>query len=82
MVMSNLEMLIYTAFNGIETTVRWRNEREFDAVKKFLTEIGAHVMGISENNKPTGEVFVDVETKEQVESLRQFVESFRQESQA
>lgn len=80
--MSNLEMVIYTAFNGIETTVRWRNEREFDAVKEFLKEKGAHVMGIYENNKPTDGVFVDVNTKQQMEALNEFVKSLRQEGEA
>jgi hypothetical protein len=78
--MPNLEMLIYKSFNGIESTVRWRSEREFDAVKNFLTEIGAHVMGIFENDKDTGGTFVEVETKEQFEALSEFVKSLRQES--
>jgi hypothetical protein len=76
--MSNLDMRIYTAFSGVESTVRWRNEHEFQAVKTFLKEKGARVMGVSENNKATGAVYVDVETKEQVEELNEFVRSLRE----
>lgn len=78
--MSNLEMCIYTAFNGIETTGRWRDEREFEAVKNYLTEIGVRVTGIYENNKRKDGLFVYVETKEQADALTEFVKSLRQES--
>jgi hypothetical protein len=74
-------MRIYTAFNGVESTYRWRNDREFQAIKTFLQEKGARVMGVSENNKPTGAVFVDVETKEQMEALNEFVRSLREGGQ-
>lgn len=80
--MSKPEMIIYTAFNGMETTGKWRDEREFEAVKNYLPKIGARMMGISENNKSTGGVFVHLETKEQVEALSEFVKSLREASQA
>lgn len=80
--MSNLEMVIYTAFNGMETTGRFRNEREFAAVRNFFTEKGARVTSIYENDKPTGGVYVYVETEEQMEAVSEFVKSLRQESQA
>jgi len=79
--MSNLEMRIYTAFDGIESTIKWCNDDEYQAVRKFLQDNGADVCGISEDNKPTGREFVYVENKEQIEGLSEFVRSLRQESQ-
>lgn len=78
--MSNLEMRVYTAFNGVESVAKWRGEREFDAVKNYLKEIGAQVMGISENNKPKEGVYVYIETKEQFDALIKFANSLGQES--
>jgi hypothetical protein len=79
--MTNLDMRIYTAFNGVETTVRCRNEHEFQAIKTFLKEKGADVMGVSENNKPTGAVYVYVETKELIDDLNEFVRSLREKGE-
>jgi hypothetical protein len=75
--MSNLEMLIYTAFNGVESTVTWANQDEYQAVKKFFEDAGASVMSIS-SNVPTGAEFVYVEKKEQIQGLNEFVKSLRQ----
>jgi len=80
--MSNLEMRIYTAFNGVESVAKWRGEREFEAAKNYLKEIGALVMGISENNKAKEGVYVYVETKEQFEALVEFTNSLRPEGSA
>jgi hypothetical protein len=77
-VMANLEMRIYTAFDGIETTIKWANEEEYLHVRKFLKDAGARVMGISEDNKPTAREFVYVGNKEQIQSLGEFVKSLRQ----
>ena len=75
--MSNLEMLIYTAFNGVESTVTWANQGEYQAVKKFFEDAGASVMSIS-SNVPTDAEFVYVEKKEQIQGLSEFVKSLRQ----
>jgi hypothetical protein len=77
--MSNLEMLIYTAFNGVETTVTWANQDEYQAVKKFFEDAGASVMSIS-SNVPTDAEYVYVENREQIQGLNEFVESLRQKS--
>jgi hypothetical protein len=76
--MPNLEMRIYTAFNGVETTVTWPNQDEYQAVKKYFEDAGASVMSIS-SNVPTDAEFVYVETREQIQGLNEFVESLRRE---
>jgi hypothetical protein len=77
--MSNLEMQIYTAFNGVETTVTWANQDEYQAVKKFFEDAGASVMSIS-SNVPTDAEYVYVENREQIQGLNEFVKSLRQKS--
>jgi hypothetical protein len=77
--MSNLEMQIYTAFNGVETTVTWTNQDEYQAVKKFFEDAGASVMSIS-SNVPTEAEYVYVENREQIQGLNEFVKSLRQKS--
>lgn len=80
--MPNLEMRIYTAFNGVESVAKWRGEREFEAIKNYLKEMGARVTGVHENNKPKDAIFVYLETKEQFDALIEFANSLRQDSQA
>ena len=77
--MSNLEMRIYTAFNGVEATVIWANKDEYLAVKKFFEDAGASVTSIS-SNVPTDAEFVYVENREQIQRLDEFVKSLRQKS--
>jgi hypothetical protein len=77
--MSNLEMRIYTAFNGVEATVTWASQDEYQAVRKFFEDAGASVMSIS-SNVPTDAEFVYVENREQIQGLNEFVKSLRQKS--
>jgi hypothetical protein len=77
--MSNLEMRIYTAFNGVEATVTWANMDEYRAVKKFFEDSGAPVVSIS-SNAPTEAEFVYVENREQIQGLNEFVKSLRENS--
>jgi hypothetical protein len=76
--MPNLEMRIYTAFNGVETTLTWPNQDEYQAVKKYFEDAGASVMSIS-SNVPTDAEFIYVEKREQIQGLNEFVESLRRE---
>jgi hypothetical protein len=78
--MANLEMLIYTAFNGVEGTLILANEDEYKAVRKFFEDAGAQVMGIA-SNVPTDAEFVYVEKREQIDGLDEFVKSFRQKNE-
>jgi hypothetical protein len=78
MAMSNFEMRIYTAFNGVEATITLANEDEYRAGKKFLEDAGAEVMDIASSNRPTESKFAYVEKKEQVQGLGEFVKSLRQ----
>lgn len=80
--MPHPEMRIYTAYNGVESIGRWRNERVFEAVKNYLVKIGARVSSVHENNKPKDAVFVYLETKEQSDALDEFVKSLGRENQA
>jgi hypothetical protein len=75
--MSNLEMRIYTSFNGIETTVTCRDESEFQAIKSFLQEKGVAVMGVARNGERTDGTYVYVETQEQIDALNEFVKLLR-----
>ena len=77
--MKNLSMLIYTAFNGVETTVTWANQDEYRAVKKFFEDAGASVMSIS-SKVPTEAEFVYVENRERIQGLNEFVKSLREKS--
>jgi hypothetical protein len=76
--MANLEMRIYTAFNGIETTVTCHDDGEFEAVKSFLQDKGAAVMGVARNGERTDGVYVYVETQEQIDALNEFVKLRRE----
>jgi hypothetical protein len=78
--MSNLEMRIYTAFDGVEATVTWANRAEYEAVKKFLEDAGASVAGISLSDAPRDSEFVYVGKREQIEGLSEFVKLLRQKS--
>ena len=80
MAMSNLEMRIYTAFDGVEMTVALANDDEYQRVKQFLKDIGARIMDISLNNVPTGSDFVYVENEQQLKALDDFHRSLRQKS--
>jgi hypothetical protein len=77
MPMANLEMRIYTAFNGVEATVTWADKDEYEAVKKYFEDAGAAVVGIA-SNIPTDAEFVYVERKSQIDGLDEFVKSLRQ----
>ena len=74
------EMRIYTAFNGVESIARCRDERAFETLKNYLKEIGARVSGINGERKEA--VFVYLETKEQSDALDEFVKSWGPEGQA
>jgi hypothetical protein len=76
-VMTNLEMKIYTEFDGINATVKWNSEKEYQVVKRFFLDNGARVSGIS-SNTPTAREFVFVESRDQIEGLDEFVHSLRE----
>jgi hypothetical protein len=77
MAMTNLEMKIYTEFDGINATVKLANENEYQAVKRFFLDNGARVSRIS-SNAPTAREFVFVESREQIHGLDEFVRSLRE----
>ena len=76
--MSSLEMLIYTAFDGIQAAITWRNEREYQAVRNFLKKSGAKICDVT-SNMPAAREFVYVENKDQIQGLGEFVKTLRLE---
>jgi len=78
--MQSLTMLIYTAFDGIETTVVWNSQEEYDLVKEFLECRGVRVSGV--NGVRLDRNFVYVENEQQLEDLSNYVQSLREKGKA
>jgi hypothetical protein len=76
--MSKLEMLIYTAFDGVEATVAWKDEKEYQNVRRFLEDKGVRVSGISSGNQPMEGNFVYIENERQLEELFEYARSLRE----
>lgn len=72
--MSNLEMEIYNAFNGVRRIFYWANEEDYKLGYKFLIGIGA--MDVPAD----GPMFFILETEEQLESLYVFRKSLREKN--
>ncbi len=66
--MSNLTMIIYSEYDGVESTVVWRNEEQFQQVKKFLQGLGLHVSGATSEGERTRATFVYMKNRATVQS--------------
>ena len=77
--MSNLKMDIYTRATGVQMTIAWANEEEYQLGKKFLADMGASCGGSSDHrgDKPS---FFYLETKEQLDSLFEFRRTLREKA--
>jgi hypothetical protein len=72
-------MDIYTATTGIEMTIKWSNEDEYQLGKQFLKDMGAGC-------GPPGEVrardqkpeFFYLENEQQLEALFKFMQSLKE----
>jgi len=80
--MSDLDMVIYTAFNGVQWTAKWRDAHAFQAAVEFLKARGALVTGVSTDNTSTGRTFVYMENEEQLQELVEFTKSMGQRGKA
>lgn len=74
--MSNLKMDIYTKATGVQMTIAWANEEEYQLGKKFLTDMGASC-GRSSDRRGEKPAFFYLENRQQLESLYEFMRSLR-----
>lgn len=79
MTMLNLEMDIYTATTGVEMTIKWASENEYQLVKKFLTDMGAGC-GPPSRVRAAGQrpEFFYLENDEQFHALLNFMRSLKE----
>jgi hypothetical protein len=77
--MLNLKMDVYTKATGVQMTIAWANEEEYQLAKKFLTDMGASCSQPSDRrgDKPA---FFYLENKQQLESLYEFRRSLREKA--
>ncbi|MGA8498834.1 MAG: hypothetical protein WB764_25340 [Xanthobacteraceae bacterium] len=76
--MSNLTMIIYSEYDGVESTVVWRNEEQFQQVKKFLQGMGLHVSGVTSEGERTRAAFVYMKTEQQYKAMCEFSHSLEE----
>jgi hypothetical protein len=72
----NLEMNIYSAVTGVQMTIKWASEKEYQLGKKFLIDQGAVFAGSSDGKMPE---FFGLETKQQLDALLEFRRSLREQ---
>jgi len=77
--MLNLKMDIYTKATGVQMTITWANEEEYQLGQKFLTDMGASC-GQASDRRGEKPAFFYLESKEQLESLYEFRRSLRETS--
>jgi hypothetical protein len=79
--MSNLEMDIYTATTGVQITVKWENEDEYQLGKKFLTDMGASCGSRGKMRVPDQKPeFFYLENAKQLEALFRFMRSLNEKA--
>lgn len=75
--MSNLKMDIYTQATGVQMTIAWADEEEYQLGKKFLMDMGASC-GQSSERRDKKPAFFYLENDQQLESLYEFRRSLRE----
>jgi hypothetical protein len=76
--MSNLTMIIYSEYDGVESTIVWRNELQFQQIKKFLEDMGLHVSGVTSEGERTRPAFVYMKTEQQYKAMCEFSKSLEE----
>ena len=76
--MANVQMILYTAYDGIETRITWDNEEMYQLVKQFLENIGLHVSGTSSGAPHMRPAFVYMETEQQYDALCDFTQKLKE----
>jgi hypothetical protein len=77
--MSNLKMDIYNRATGVQMTIGWANEEEYQLGKKFLTDLGAGC-GSSSDRREQKPAFFYLENQQQLETLYEFRRSLREKA--
>jgi hypothetical protein len=77
--MSNLLMEIYNQSTGVQLTLAWANEEEYQLGKRFITDIGGRFFP-SPGAAPTKPEGVYLENTEQLEALYVFRRSLREKT--
>lgn len=76
----SLEMDIYTQATGVQMTLAWPNEEDYQLGKKFLIDIGALYFPSDEEPRRDKPEFFCLENREQLESLFEFRRSLREKA--
>lgn len=76
----SLKMDIYTQATGVQMTLAWRNEDEYQLGKKFLIDVGALYFPSGEEPRRDKPEFFCFENREQLESLFEFRRSLREKA--
>lgn len=79
--MPTLDMEIYTAFNGVQMTIAWADEAEYQAGKEFLIGLGAFDIPFAATRADRPE-FIYLETEQQRDALFEFRRSLREKRAA
>jgi hypothetical protein len=69
--MPNLKMDVYTQSTGVQLTLSWNNEQEYQRAKEFLASLGASCISQGEPSSGKPE-FVYLENTKQLEALYEF----------
>ena len=76
--MAKVQMILYTAYDGIETRMAWDNEEVYPLVKQFLENMGLHVSGTSSGAPHARLAFVYMETEQQYDALCDFTQRLKE----
>ena len=63
-------MDVYTAFNGVQMTLTWKDEFDYEKGKAFLADMGALLMPSPDRSAVA--LFVCLESEAQLEALWEF----------
>ena len=79
--MLNLKMDIYTRATGVQITIAWVSEEEYQLGKTFLEDLGASC-GQSSERRGERPAFYYLENEDQLKSLYQFMRSLEKKDKA
>jgi hypothetical protein len=77
--MANLKMILYTAYDGIESTITWDSEEVYQLIKQFLENMGLDVSETLSDGVRTRPAFVYMETEQQYDALCDFTRALKDE---
>ncbi len=74
--MSTLKTEIYIAWTGVEMTLSWANERDYQSAKEFFAEMG--VLWLPNLSRPDEPPLIYLEKEPQLEALYEFRRQLRE----